>query len=79
VRIGYDAYSMLGMFGESNKYKEANAVFVLKGATATVKTNPVWFCIAYGPPDRSCFWFLGRLADQLPGTLPQMPKIMPKE
>ena len=74
VTIDYDPAQLLGMFGEMNPYKEANCVLMLKGAFGTVATAPEWFYIAYGK--NRAEWHKGRLADRLPGAIPEQHKIV---
>jgi hypothetical protein len=77
VTIGYDPSQLLGLFGEATKFKEANGVLVLKGATATATTEPVWFYVGYGHSGYRCEWGMGRLADRKPGMITKFPKILP--
>lgn len=74
VTIDYDPAQLLGLHGEPAPLKEANCVFILKGATGTVETDPVWFCLGYGSGRAA--WSKGRLADRLPGTIPSQPKVL---
>jgi hypothetical protein len=75
VTIDFDPKGLLGMFGESKLYKEANCVLMLKGATGVVATEPEWFYVVYG--SGRIDWFKGRPSDKLPGMMPQMHKILP--
>lgn len=74
VTIDYDPAGLLGMFGEKTQYKEANCALMLKGAFGTVATNPEWFYIGYGKGRAE--WHKGRLADRLPGVIPEQHKIV---
>jgi hypothetical protein len=75
--VGYDPAQIMGLFGENTEFKEANAVFVLKGATGTVQTDPAWFYVFYRKNGVGCGWNIGRLADRQPGTLVPVPKRLP--
>jgi hypothetical protein len=77
VTIDYDPSLLLGVFGQETPYKEGNGVLVLKGATATVTTDPVWFYVGYGSGGRKCSWGMGRLADRGPGLITKIPKVLP--
>ena len=74
VMVDYNPSELLGLFGESIPYKEANCVFVLRGASGTVTTDPVWFYVGYG--NDCADWDKGRLAERLPGTIPSRPKVL---
>lgn len=74
ITIDYDPAPLLGMFGEKTQYKEANCVLLLKRAFGTVATNPEWFYIGYGKGRAE--WHKGRLADRLPGVIPEQHKIV---
>ena len=74
VAIDYNPAELLGVFGENVPFREANCVFLLKGATGTVKTEPVWFYFGYG--NNRANWSKGRLADRQPGTIPSQPKVI---
>lgn len=77
AKVGYDPSKLLGMFGENSQFKEANAVFVVRGATGMAKTEPVWFYLSYGPKGFGCEWREGRLADRQPGTVVYPARVMP--
>jgi hypothetical protein len=60
----------------TDRFREANIVFVLRGAHGLVPTEPVWFYIfregaGYG-------WRRGRLADRQPGTIVLQPRSIPE-
>lgn len=74
VTIDYDPAALLGAFGEKTQYKEANCVLILKGAFGTVATEPEWFYIGYGKGRAE--WHKGRLAERLPGVIPEHHKIV---
>jgi hypothetical protein len=74
VTIDFDPAQLLGMFGEKTQFKEANCVLILKGAFGTVPTEPEWFYIGYGKGRAE--WHKGRLADRLPGVIPEQHKIV---
>lgn len=79
VTVGIEPGDLLGYFGEETRYKDANAVLVLKGAAATVTTEPLWFYVGYPPPGRQHFeWGIGRIAEREPGIVTKMPKILPQ-
>ncbi|MEI9980438.1 MAG: hypothetical protein WDN23_15830 [Edaphobacter sp.] len=78
VTIGYDPGQIMGMFGENTEFKEANAVLVLKGATGSVTTEPVWFYVFYRSGGQRCGWGMGRLAEREPGIITKVPKILPE-
>jgi hypothetical protein len=77
VTILYNPREVLNWEGEKNPFKEAHAVFVLKGAAGTVTTEPVWFCVPCVSAGEPCAWTLGRLADRMPGSIPKQPKALP--
>lgn len=79
VTIDYNPAEMLGTFGQETPFTEACCTFVLRGAAGTATTAPTWFYVGYGK-DRAV-WHKGRLADNLPGTIPAQPKVIktPKE
>jgi len=77
AKVGYDPRHLLGMFGESTQFKEANAVFVIRGATGDVSTEPVWFYLSYGSKGFGCEWREGRLADRQPGTVVFPARVIP--
>jgi hypothetical protein len=74
VQIPYNCHELLR---EKDGLKEANAAFVLKGATGTITTAPTWFCFYPTHDGKRCGWEIGRLSDRQPGTIPAKPKIMP--
>lgn len=74
VIIDFDPAQLLGMFGEKTQFKEANCVLMLKGAFGTIATDPEWFYIGYGKGRAE--WHKGRLADRLPGVIPEQHKIV---
>jgi hypothetical protein len=77
VTIKYDPCELLAWFGESKEYKEANCTLLLRGATATVATEPVWFYVSAKAGVNGCLWYVGRLSERQPGVIPSRPKIIP--
>lgn len=77
VTIDYDPAALLSPFGEKTEYKEANCVLILKGAFGTVATEPEWFYVGYGKGRAE--WHKGRLADHVPGNIPEQHKIVPTQ
>jgi hypothetical protein len=76
VTIGFEPSDLLGYFGEDVEFKEAQAIFVLKGATGEVTTEPVWFYVSYRRGGTGCAWGVGRLADRESGVITKMPKVL---
>jgi len=77
VNIYYNPCEVLGSRPREAEFVEANAVFVLRGATELETTEPQWFYVGDPPPQSShCVWYMGRVADRLPGAIVRRPKIM---
>jgi hypothetical protein len=74
VTIDFDPAVLLGWFGEENQFKDAQCVLMLKGATGIVPTPPELFYISYGKGRAD--WHKGRIADRLPGVIPEQHKIL---
>lgn len=74
VTIDYNPAELLGMFGENTPFKEANCVFLLRGASGVVTTDPEWFYVGYGKGRAD--WHKGRLADWQPGVISAQAKIL---
>jgi len=77
VTVPFNPGELLGWFARQNEFVEANAVFVLRGATGREETEPQWFYVGDPPPRSShCQWYVGRVADRQPGTIVPKPKII---
>lgn len=59
-------------------YQEASVVFTLKGILDTTCTEPVWFYFSKNGESKY-IWRLGRLKDQLPGSIPQQTRAISTE
>jgi hypothetical protein len=77
VTVPYNPCELLGWFSRRAEFVEANAVFLLRGASGRETTEPQWFYVGDPPPQSTkCVWYVGRVADRQPGTFVRKPKIM---
>jgi hypothetical protein len=77
VTIEFEPRHMLNPMGDVKEFTEAYGVFVLKGATGAVTTEPEWFYVSYGSPNYKFPWEMGRLSERLEGAIVREPRLLP--
>jgi hypothetical protein len=78
IKVSCTEWLQTKTVGEANTTREAKVVLILKGATGTVTTVPVWFCFR-AAMEHQYEWSVGRLADRQPGTIVSHPRMISAE